>query len=159
MSTPKRPIPSIPALALIFNLLGGLVLLAAVAVAVGAAMQFKATSGSSLVALPIVGGLIFSGVLYLGVAEVIQLVARIAIEACRAADATERSAAATEQQRNQPLYLYHISNDIRGPVSMDILRSLRAVTGETRLVTGETLICRVGDADWKRLADFMDTPA
>src|SRR4051812_21125236 len=98
MSTPQRPIPSIPPLAFIFNIIGGLTLLAAVAVAVGAAMQFKSTSGSSLVALPIVGGLIFSGILYLGVAEVIQLIARIAIEASRQADAAERSADATESQ-------------------------------------------------------------
>ncbi|EDY21258.1 hypothetical protein CfE428DRAFT_1551 [Chthoniobacter flavus Ellin428] len=54
--------------------------------------------------------------------------------------------------------LYHISNDIRGPVTLEVLRSLRAVKGEARLVTGETLVCQVGESEWKRLADFMDKP-
>ena len=159
MSTPKPPITSIPILALIFNIIGGLVLLAAVALGVGAAMQFKSVSGGVLVVLPVVGGLIFTGVLYLGAAEAIQLIARIAIEACRTAEAAERSAAAADFQRNQRLYLYQFGNEIRGPVSLDVLRSLRAVKSEARQVTGETLVCRVGDADWKRLADWMEKPA
>ncbi|MDR3406193.1 MAG: hypothetical protein P4L99_27160 [Chthoniobacter sp.] len=152
MTTPRRPIPSTPALAFIFNIIGGLILLAAVAVAVGAAMQFKSTSGSSLVALPIVGALVFSGILYLGVAEVIQLIARIAIEAGRQADAVE-------QQRPAPLYLYLVGEETRGPVSMDVLRSLRSLTTGPRYVTGETIVCKVGETDWKRLADTMDKPA
>jgi hypothetical protein len=152
MTAPKRPIPTTPALALIFNIIGGLIILAAVAVAVGAAMQFRATSGSSLVALPLVGGLIFTGILYLGVAEVIQLVARIAIEASRAADAAQA-------QRPAPLYLYLVGEEVRGPVSMDQLRSLRAVTAGPRYVTGETIACCVGETTWQRLADFMDQPA
>ena len=152
MTTPRRPIPSTPALAFIFNIIGGLILLAAVAVAVGAAMQFKATSGSSLVALPIVCGLAFSGILYLGVAEVIQLIARIAIEAARQADAVEL-------QKPAPLYLYLVGEDTRGPVSLDVLRSLRSVTTGPRYVTGETIVCKVGETEWKRLADSMEKPA
>lgn len=154
MSSPNRPVPAVPVLALILNIFGGLTLLAAVAVIVGAAMQFKSTPGSSLAALPLIGGLVFAGMLYLAAAEVIQLVARIAIEAGRVADATEKKGGEAQ-------YLYHISNDIRGPVPLDVLRSLRAVKSEARLVTGETLVCRVGDSEWKRLADFMDkkTPA
>lgn len=149
MSSPVRPVPAIPVLAFILNIFGGLTLLAAMAVIVGAAMQFKSTAGSSLVALPVIGGLIFAGMLYLAAAEVIQLVARIAIEAGRTADAAEA-------KRNEPQYLYHIHNDIRGPVPLEVLRSLRSVKSEARLVTGETLVCQVGDSDWKRLADFMD---
>jgi hypothetical protein len=152
MSSPQRPVPALPVLALILNIFGGLTLLGAVAVIVGAIMQFKSTAGSSVVALPIAGGLVFCGMLYLAAAEIIQLVARMAIEAGRMADATE-------QHRGQRQFLYHIGNDIRGPVSLDFLRTLRAVKGEARLVTGETLVCPVGEADWKRLADFMDKPA
>lgn len=152
MSSPNRPVPAVPALALILNIFGGLTLLAAVAVIAGAAMQFKSTAGSSLVAVPIIGGLIFAGMLYLAAAEVIQLVARMAIEAGRVADAAE-------QKRSDPQFLYHIGNDIRGPVSLEVLRSLRSVKSEARLVTGETLVCQVGESEWKRLADFMDKPA
>jgi len=151
MSSPNRPVPAVPVLALILNIFGGLTLLAAVAVIVGAAMQFKSNAGSILVALPIVGGLIFTGILYLAAAEVIQLVARIAIEAGRVADAAEK-------KRDEAQFLYHIGNDIRGPVPLEMLRSLRAVKSEARLVTGETLVCQVGEAEWKRLADFMDKP-
>jgi hypothetical protein len=158
MSNPKRPIPSVPALARIFNILGGLVLLAAVAVAVGAAVQFKSAGGNALAALPIVGALIFSGILYLGVAEVIQLIARIAIEAGRQADATERATTPAAPPPQPPLYLYLVGEDTRGPVSLDVLRSLRSVTTGPRYVTGETLVCKVGESDWKRLADSMGTP-
>lgn len=150
MSSPKNRIPTVPTLALVFNILGGLVLLGAVAVAVGAVMQFKSNTANSLVALPVIGSLIFIGIVYLGAGEVIQLIARIAIETCRTADAAERSAA------SQDLYLYQVGEETRGPVSLDVLRSLRAVTNGPRYVTGETIACRVGETDWKRLADFMD---
>ena len=158
MSSPHKRIPTVPTLALVFNILGGLILLAAVAVAVGAAMQFKSNTANSIVALPVIGSLIFIGIVYLGAGEVIQLIARIAIETCRAADAAERTAAATDQQRQEPLYLYQVGDEVRGPVSLDILRSLRAVSTGPRYVTGETLVCRVGDVTWQRLANPMDKP-
>jgi hypothetical protein len=150
MSSPKNRIPTVPTLALVFNILGGLVLLGAVAVAVGAAMQFKSNTANSLVALPVIGSLIFIGIVYLGAGEVIQLIARIAIETCRTADAAESAAT------RQDLYLYQVGEEVRGPVSLDVLRSLRAVTNGPRYVTAETIACRVGETDWKRLADFMD---
>lgn len=156
MSSQKNRIPTVPTLALVFNILGGIILLAAVAVAVGAALQFKSNTSNSLVALPVIGSLIFIGIVYLGAGEVIQLIARIAIEACRTADAAERSAAVADTQRQQPLYLYQVGDEVRGPVSLDVLRSLRSVSTGPRYVTGETITCRVGDTDWKRLADFMD---
>ena len=156
MSSQKNRIPTVPTLALVFNILGGLILLGAVAVAVGAALQFKSNTANSLVALPVIGSLIFIGIGYLGAGEVIQLIARIAIEACRTADAAERSAAAADQQRQQPLYLYLVGEEVRGPVSLDVLRTLRSVSTGPRYVTGETITCRVGETDWKRLADFMD---
>ena len=157
-STPKRPIPNTPALALVFNIIGGLILLGAVAVGVGFAMQFKSTAGIGSFALPICGSLIFVGGFYLGAAEVIHLIARIAIEAGRSADASERAIAA-EAQRNQRHFLYQVGHDARGPVSLDVLRSMRAIKGDMRQVSGETLACRVGDSEWKRLADFMDKSA
>jgi hypothetical protein len=159
MSTTKRPIPTVPALAVIFNILGGIILLAAIAVAVGAVMQIKTTPGSMLVAAPAVGGLLLAGIFYLGTAEVIQLIARIALEACRSADAADRSAAAAEAQAKQRLYLYHVGADVRGPVTIEVLRSLRSVKVEPRYVTGETLVCRVGESEWKRLAESMDKSA
>jgi hypothetical protein len=155
MSNPKPSIPFVPALALVFNLIGGLILLAAVAVAVGAAMQYRANFSGMIVALPVIGGLLLAGIFYLGTAEVIQLIARIAIEASRTADAAERSAAAAEQSRHPALYLYQVGEEVRGPVSLDVLRSLRSVTSGPRYVTGETLTCRVGETEWKRLADAM----
>lgn len=155
MSSPKNRIPTVPTLALVFNILGGLVLLGAVAVAIGAAMQFKSNTSNSVVALPVIASMVFIGIVYLGAGEVIQLIARIAIEACRTADAAERSAVADEQ-RNQALFLYQVGEEVRGPVSIDILRSFRAVSFGPRYVTGETLVCRIGETDWKRLADFMD---
>jgi hypothetical protein len=156
MSTSKRPIPDVPIIARVFNLIGGLILLGAVAVGVWFAMQYKSSAGISTLVLPICGGLIFVGGFYLGAAEVIQLVARIAIEANRSADAAERAA---EAQRNQRLFLYYVGNEVRGPVALDVLRSLRSVKGESRQVSGESLACRVGETDWKRLADFMDKSA
>jgi hypothetical protein len=113
-------------------------------------MQFKSSAGSSIVALPVVLGLIFTGALYLGVAEVIQLIARIAQESARTADAAEA-------QRN--LYLYLVGEEIRGPITFDHLRSLRSVKSQARYVTGETIACKVGSTDWVRLADVMDKPA
>ena len=151
MSSPKDRIPTVPTLALVFNILGGLVLLGAVAVAVGAAIQFKSNTANSIAALPVIASMVFIGIVYLGAGEVIQLIARIAIETCRTADAAEHSAAAS-----QTLYLYQVGEEVRGPASLDVLRSLRAVTQGPRYVTGETLACRVGETDWKRLADFMD---
>ena len=92
------------------------------------------------------------GALFLGAAEVIQLIARIAGEACRTADAAEL-------QVKPRLYLYLVGEEVRGPVSIEVLRSLRSIKTGPRHVTGETLVCRVGDAEWKRLADSMDKPA
>jgi len=159
MSTPKRPVPNVPALARVFNIIGGLILLGAVAVGAGMAMQFKSSAGIGSLALPLFGSLVFVGGFYLGTAEVIQLIARIAIEAGRSAEAAERTAAAAESQRNQRLFLYHVGPDVRGPVSLDVLRSMRAVKSDMRQVSGESLVCRIGDAEWKRLADFMDKSA
>lgn len=150
MSSPQRPIPAVPTLALVFNILGGLTLLVAVAVGVGALMQFKSSAGSSIVALPVVIGLLFTGALYLGVAEVIQLIARIAQETARTADAAEAQ---------RTLYLYLVGEEIRGPVTLDHLRSLRSVKSQARYVTGETIACKIGGTDWVRLADIMDKPA
>lgn len=150
MSSPKNRIPTVPTLALVFNVLGGLILLGAVAVAVGAALQFKSNTSNVLLALPVIGSLIFIGILYLGAGEVIQLIARIAIEACRTADAAERPPA------SPTLYLYLVGEEVRGPVSMEVLRSLRSVNTGPRYVTGETITCQVGETEWKRLADFMD---
>jgi hypothetical protein len=159
MSIPKRPVPNVPVLALVFNVLGGLILLGAVAVGVGIAVQFKSSAGIGSLALPLCGSLLFVGGFYLGAAEVIHLIARIAIEANRSAEAAERSAAAAESLRKQRLFLYHVGNDVRGPVSLEVLRSMRAVKGDMRQISGESLVCRVGDAEWKRLADFMDKSA
>jgi hypothetical protein len=103
--------------------------------------------------------LIFVGGFYLGAAEIIQLIARIAIETCRSAEAEERSAAVAEFQRNQRLYLYQVGSDLRGPVSLEVLCSMRSIKSEMRPVSGETLVCRIGESEWKRLADFMDKSA
>ena len=155
----KPPIPNVPILARVFNIIGGIILLGAVAIGVGIAMQFKSSAGIGSLALPLCGSLIFVGGFYLGAAEVIRWIARIAIAAGRSADADERSAAAAEFQRNQRLFLYHVGNDVRGPVSLEVLRSMRAVKGDMRQISGESLVCRVGDSEWKRLADFMDKSA
>lgn len=152
---PKRPIPNVPTLARVFNIIGGIILLGAVALGVGIALQFR----SGPLVLPLIGSLIFVGGFYLGAAEVIQWIARIALEASRSADAAERAAAAAEFQRNQRSFLYHVGNDVRGPVSLEVLRSMRAVKSDMRQISGESLVCRVGDSEWKRLADFMDKSA
>jgi hypothetical protein len=36
---------------------------------------------------------------------------------------------------------------------------MRAIKSEIRPVSGETLVCLIGESEWKRLADFMDKPA
>jgi hypothetical protein len=156
MSNSKRPVPNVPALALIFNIIGGLVLLGAIAAGVGVGMQWKSAAGANFTLLPLIGSAVFTGALFLGAAEVIQLIARVAIEAGRSADAAERTAVAAETQSKPRLFLYHVGNEVRGPVTIEVLRSLRSVKGDMRQVSGESLACRVGETEWKRLAEFMD---
>jgi hypothetical protein len=153
----KRPIPDTPALTYVFNIIGGLCVVAGVAFGViGFVAASERTMVSLMAILPGAIGMIVLGIIYIGMAQVIQLIARIAQECARTADAAEQTAASgAGPQSVRALYLYQYGADVRGPVPLADLRTLRAMPSEARMVTGETLVCQQGTVEWKRLAEVM----
>ncbi len=153
----RRSIPNTPALTVVFYVIGALCLLAGGGAAVLALGTIGDRSAMSLMAaLPGAVGLIVFGIIYFGVGQVIKLIARIAQESARAADAAEQTAAASVAPMHvKALYFYQVGGEVRGPVSMADLRTIRSLPAQTRMVTGETLVCQQGSDEWKRLAEAM----
>ena len=153
----RRPIPNTPALTVVFYVLGALCLLPGVG---GVALALSSVTDRNalglLAVLPGVVGVLIVGVIYFGLGQVIQLIARIAQECARSADAAEQIAtAAVSPAHVKALFFYQVGGEVRGPVSMADLRTIRSLPAPTRMVTGETLICQQGTDEWQRLAEVM----
>ncbi|MDR3405137.1 MAG: hypothetical protein P4L99_21765 [Chthoniobacter sp.] len=82
------------------------------------------------------------GVLIISLGRLLALLGEIA-------DNTSRA-----PQLAAPEYFYDCLGEVRGPVPMHHLLSMRALTSETRTVTGETLVCQTGQKAWVALKNF-----
>ena len=153
----RRPIPNTPALTVVFYIIGALCLLAGLGTVVFVLTSMGDRNAVGVMtALPGAVGLLVFGIIYFGVCQVIQLIARIAQECARTADAAEQTAVASVAPLHvKALYFYQVGGEVRGPVSMADLRTIRSLPAQTRMVTGETLICQQGTDEWKRLAEVM----
>ncbi|MEP6667900.1 MAG: DUF4339 domain-containing protein [Chthoniobacter sp.] len=90
----------------------------------------------------IAGGAVLSSLLLVAIAEMLALLYSV----------FERGAAPLVPET--PTFLYVSGGDIRGPLSLAVLRSMRAFKGEARPITGETMVCQPGGTAWVRLADL-----